>query len=365
MLPNLQPLTIYMIPPRLIFKKGVLKILDQRLLPDKVKFISVKDAAGTAKATKDMALRGAPLIGCAAAFGFALELRRLRPASSMDLERLAKRTASLLKAARPTAVALFYAADRMLHKALVFAAANPGKFSSATQKKLFDLIDGEARLVTAEDEAACLSMGNFGASLLPKNCVIMTHCNAGALATMGIGTAVGVITAAHKKGKIKHAYSCETRPYLQGARLTIWELMREGVPSELLTDNMAAHIIKTCGVNAIVVGADRIASNGDTANKIGTYGLAVIARYHKVPFYVAAPTPTIDMKTRDGGEIVIEERSTEEVTFVNGCRIAPVGVKVRHPAFDVTPASLITAIITEKGVISPVTRANIKSNLEK
>ena len=352
-----------MIPPRLIFKKGVLKILDQRLLPDKIKFISVKDAAGTAKATKDMALRGAPLIGCAAAFGFALELRRLRPASSAELERAAKKTASLLKAARPTAVALFYAADRMLHKALVFAAANPGKFSAAAMKKLFDLVDAEASLVTTEDEAACLAMGKFGAALLPKRCVIMTHCNAGALATMGIGTAVGVITAAHKQGKIKHAYSCETRPYLQGARLTIWELMREGVPSELLTDNMAAHIIKTCGVNAIVVGADRIASNGDTANKIGTYGLAVIARYHKVPFYVAAPTPTIDMKARDGGAIVIEERSSEEVTFVKGCRIAPIGVKVRHPAFDVTPASLITALITEKGVISPVTRANIKKNL--
>ncbi len=354
-----------MIPPRLIFKKGVMKILDQRLLPDKVSFISVRDAAGTAKATKEMALRGAPLIGCAAAFGFALEVRRLRPRSSARLERLARRTAALLKAARPTAVALFYAADRMLHKALVFAAANPGVFSAGTLDRLVALIDNEARLVSAEDEAACLAMGNFGAALLPANCVIMTHCNAGALATMGIGTAVGVITAAHKGGKIKRAYSCETRPYLQGARLTIWELMREGVPSELITDNMAAHIIKTCGVNAVVVGADRIASNGDTANKIGTYGLAVIARHHKIPFYVAAPTPTIDLKARDGGDIVIEERSAGEVTFVQGRRIAPVGVKVRHPAFDVTPAGLITALITEKGVISPVTRANIKKNLSK
>jgi methylthioribose-1-phosphate isomerase len=260
-------------------------------------------------------------------------------------------------------VALFYAADRMESLARKFAAAHPGKFSPATLKALLVLLDKEARLVTSEDEKACEAMGNYGAALLPKNCVIMTHCNAGALATMGIGTAVGVITAAHAKGRIKHAYSCETRPYLQGARLTIWELMREGVPSELLTDNMAAHIIKTCGVNAIVVGADRIASNGDTANKIGTYGLAVIARHHRVPFYVAAPTPTIDMNARDGDAIVIEERSTEEVTFVKGARIAPRGVKVRHPAFDVTPANLITALITEKGVISPVTRANIKKNL--
>jgi methylthioribose-1-phosphate isomerase len=352
-----------MIPPRLIFKNGSMKILDQRLLPDQVKFITVKDAAGTAGATRDMALRGAPLIGCAAAFGFALELRRLKPRSAAELIRTAKRTADLLKAARPTAVALFYAADRMLNMAVDFAAGHPGRFSAETLKKLLTQADKEARLVTVEDEAACLAMGNYGAALLPKNCVIMTHCNAGALATMGIGTAVGVITAAHAKGKIKHAYSCETRPYLQGARLTIWELMREGVPSELLTDNMAAHIIKTCGVNAIVVGADRIASNGDTANKIGTYGLAVIAKHHKVPFYVAAPTPTIDMAAKDGGAIVIEERSTEEVTFVKGRRIAPRNVRVRHPAFDVTPAGLITALITEKGVISPVTRANIKKNL--
>lgn len=354
-----------MIPPRLVFKTGSMKILDQRLLPDQVKFITVRDAAGTAKATKDMALRGAPLIGCAAAFGFALELRRLKPRSSAELLKLAKGTADLLKAARPTAVALFYAADRMENFAKAYAAAHPGKYDAALLKKLLAAVDKEARLVTAEDEKACRDMGEYGARLLPKNCVIMTHCNAGALATMGIGTAVGVITAAHEKGKIKHAYSCETRPYLQGARLTIWELMRGGVPAELLTDNMAAHIIKTCGVNAIVVGADRIASNGDTANKIGTYGLAVIAKHHKIPFYVAAPTPTIDMKAKDGDAIVIEERSCEEVTFVKGKRIAPKGVRVRHPAFDATPASLITALITEKGVISPVTRANIKKNLAK
>lgn len=354
-----------MIPPRLIFKKGSMKVLDQRLLPDQIKFITVKDASGTARATKDMALRGAPLIGCAAAFGFALEMRRLSPKNSAEIERYARRTADLLKAARPTAVALFYAADRMLALALDFAAKHPGKLSPAARKKFTTLVEKEARLVTSEDEKACRDMGNYGAALLPKNCVIMTHCNAGALATMGIGTAVGVIIAAHGKGKIKHAYSCETRPYLQGARLTIWELMREGVPSELLTDNMAAHIIKTCGVNAIVVGADRIASNGDTANKIGTYGLAVIARHHGIPFYVAAPTPTIDMKAGDGDAIVIEERSSDEVTLVKGKRIAPKKVRVRHPAFDVTPANLITAIVTEKGVISPVTRAGVKKNLAK
>ena len=350
-----------MIPPRLIFSKGLMKVLDQRLLPDRIVYLPVRDAAGTAKATRDMALRGAPLIGCAAAFGFALELRRLRPGSGPALARAAVKTADLLKAARPTAVALFYAADRMLAKTLAFARAHPAAFSPADRNKLFEMLDREARLVTAEDEAACEAMGRFGAKLLPKNCVIMTHCNAGALATMGIGTAVGVITAGHKAGKVKRAYSCETRPYLQGARLTIWELMREGVPSELITDNMAAHIIKTCGVNAIVVGADRIAANGDTANKIGTYGLAVLAKYHKIPFYVAAPVPTIDLKAWNGDAIIIEERSTEEVTFIKGARIAPRGVRVRHPAFDVTPAPLIT----EKGVISPVTRTNIGKTLSR
>ncbi len=352
-----------MIPPRLIFKKGSLKILDQRLLPDRIAYVTARNAVETAANITNMALRGAPLIGCAAAYGFALELRRLKPTSGEALARAAKKTADLLKAARPTAVALFYAADRMLNAALGLVAANPGKLSAAALNKILKELDREAGLLTSEDEAACLAMGAYGAALLPRNCVIMTHCNAGALATMGIGTAVGVITTAHKKGKIKRTYSCETRPYLQGARLTIWELMREGVPSELITDNMAAHIIKTAGVNAIVVGADRIASNGDTANKIGTYGLAVIARYHKIPFYVAAPVPTIDLAARGGEDIVIEERSTREVTHIKNVCIAPKGVKVRHPAFDVTPANLITAIITERGVISPVSHSTVKKHL--
>ncbi len=352
-----------MIPPRLKFTGKDLKVLDQRLLPDRVHYLTARNAKETAAAIKDMALRGAPLIGCAAADGFALEMRRLRPSSSEELGRLAVKTADLLKAARPTAVALFYAADRMLSRALQFAAEHPGRFPPADREKFLKLAEREARLITAEDEAACLAMGRHGAALLPKNCVVMTHCNAGALATMGIGTAVGVITTAHKAGKVKHAYSCETRPYLQGARLTIWELMREGVPSELITDNMAAHIIKTCGVNAIVVGADRIAANGDTANKIGTYGLAVIAKHHKIPFYVAAPTPTVDLKARSGDDIVIEERSCGEVTFVKGKRIAPKNVRVRHPAFDVTPASLITAIVTEKGAIRRPTAASVKKHL--
>lgn len=354
-----------MIPPRLKYSKGKLQILDQRLLPAEIKYITAETASDVAKATKDMALRGAPLIGCAAAYGFALEIIRLCPLTPGSLIKTAERTAGILNAARPTATALFYATARMLKKTIEFSQQNNSAFSEKIIKNLHTMLVDEANAVTNEDEQACLAMGKYGASLLPKKCVIMTHCNAGALATMGIGTAVGVITQANIQGKIKHAYSCETRPYLQGARLTIWELMREKVDCELITDNMAAHIIKTCGVNAIVVGADRIAANGDTANKIGTYALAIAAKYHKIPFYVAAPLPTIDLKTETGDNIVIEERSAKEVTFIKGINIAPKNVKARHPAFDVTPADLITAIITEKGIIKPVNKTNVKKIKEK
>ena len=352
-----------MIPPRLIFKNGILKILDQRLLPHKTAYLIVHDAAGTAKAIKDMVLRGAPLIGCAAAWGFPLELKSRRPSSWKETHTLVENAARVIKAARPTALALFYGADRMAGKAAVFIAAqknfSPGKYAA-----LIRALEREAAKITAEDRASCIRMGSFGAGLLNRNSIVLTHCNAGALATMGIGTAVGVITEAHARGKIKHAYSCETRPYLQGARLTIWELQQSRVPSELITDNMAAHLMKTAGINAVIVGADRIAANGDTANKIGTYALAVLAKYHKIPFYVIAPTPTIDTGLKTGGEIEIEERSSEEVTFINGRLVAPKGVKARHPGFDVTPSGLITAIVTEKGVIEPVSSRNIAKNLK-
>ncbi|HAH32340.1 MAG TPA: S-methyl-5-thioribose-1-phosphate isomerase [Elusimicrobia bacterium] len=364
-----------MIPPRLIYKPGRLKILDQRLLPHKIAYITASSAAETAAAIKDMALRGAPLIGCAAAYGMVLELERQKPEDrrqklevrNKELDSAAAaakktlETAGItLKSARPTAVALFYAVDRMLSKADLLLDKHPFNYTH-----FLAALRAEAGLITSEDKTACLRMGSLGAGLLRKNSVVLTHCNAGALATMGIGTALGVITRAHALKKIKHAYSSETRPYLQGARLTIWELVRGGVPSELITDNMAAHIIKTCGVNAVIVGADRIAANGDTANKIGTYGLAVLARYHGIPFYVIAPTPTIDLKLKDGSLIKIEERSSDEVTFINGRRSAPKGVKARHPAFDVTPAGLITALVTEKGIIRPVNRKNIAEQLSK
>jgi len=347
-----------MIPPRLVYKAPVLKILDQRLLPHRTEYVRARNAAQTARAIRDMVLRGAPLIGCAAAWGFPLELRSRRASSWHGTLASLRKAAAVIKAARPTALALFYAADRMLEKAESFVKAQ-GAFSPKTHGELIKVLEREAAAITREDRSACARMGELGARLLGRNTVVLTHCNAGALATMGIGTAVGVITTAHSAGKITRAYSSETRPYLQGARLTIWELQRGGIPSELITDNMAAHLMKTAGINAVVVGADRIAANGDTANKIGTYALAVLARYHGIPFYVAAPTPTIDLSIRDGRGIVIEERSSEEVTFINGRLVAPKGVRARHPGFDVTPAKLITAIITERAVIRPVNRANV------
>jgi len=349
-----------MVPERLKYNNGTLEILNQKKLPASIEYVKAGSAFEVAGAIRDMVLRGAPLIGCAAAYGFALEIKKLRPAGPDQLKKAALATAGTLKNARPTALALFYAADRMLDKAMAFAAAGTDNFSEEQTDRIIDSLEKEARKITEEDISSCDIMGELGSSLLPENSVVMTHCNAGALATMGIGTAVGMITAAHKKGLINHAYSCETRPYLQGARLTIWELMREKVPAELITDNMAAHIMRTCGVNAVIVGADRIASNGDTANKIGTYGLAIIAKYHKIPFYVVAPTPTVDLKIRFGKDIKIEERPAEEVSYIKGIRITPEGVKVRHPAFDVTPAGLITALVTEKGIVSPVNAENIR-----
>ena len=353
-----------MIPKRAIYQPPFVKFLDQRLLPDKIFYVKAKNAAQTAKAIKDMVLRGAPLIGCGAAFGYAVDLRFNKPASWNKLLKQTNKAANILKKSRPTALALFYAVDRLHKITLDFIAKNKNKpFNKKIYAKLIKLIENDANKITKEDIDSTVVMSNYGAKLLNKNSVVITHCNAGALATMGMGTSVGVITAAHKKGKIKYAYACETRPYLQGSRLTIWELMREKVPSALICDNMAAHIIKTCGVNAIIVGADRIAANGDTANKIGTYALAILAKYHKIPFYVAAPVPTIDLKLKTGKEIEIEERGGNEVIFIKKQRIAPKGVKVRHPAFDMTPASLITALITENGIIQPVNSKNILNNI--
>jgi methylthioribose-1-phosphate isomerase len=304
-------------------------LLDQRLLPDQTVYLSCTSAAEVAAAIRDMVVRGAPAIGCAAAFGFALDSK-----NNSDL----KKAFDCLAASRPTAVNLFWALERMKK------AGNP---------------EAEALAIFDEDLAANRAIGRHGAALIPQGARILTYCNTGALATSGHGTALGVIRTAFENKKNISVVACETRPYLQGARLTAWECVQEGIPCTLITDNMAGHLMSKGELDVVIVGADRIAANGDTANKIGTYTLAVLARRHRLPFYVAAPLSTFDPKIADGSAITIEERAGSEVTGYRGVRWAPEGVSVRNPAFDVTPAELITGIVCEKGVVREPNRERI------
>jgi len=305
-----------------------LELLDQRLLPDQAVYVTCRSAADVAAAIRDMVVRGAPAIGCAAAFGVVLS-----KGSPESFEVLAK--------SRPTAVNLFWALERM--------------------KKAQDL-EAEAIAIYEEDLAANRAIGRLGAELIRERSRVMTHCNTGALATAGYGTALGVIRAS--KGKNISVIANETRPYLQGARLTAWELVQEGIPCTLITDSMAGHLMSKGEVDVVIVGADRVAANGDVANKIGTYPLAVLAKRHGIPFYVAAPLSTFDPKIADGSQIPIEERPAAEVTGYRGTRWAPEGVSVRNPAFDVTPAELVTAIISEKGIATPPYRESIAALLK-
>jgi methylthioribose-1-phosphate isomerase len=300
-------------------------LLDQRLLPREEKWVPCHTAPEVAEAIKTMIVRGAPAIGVSAAYGMALAAKR-----GDDLAVAADE----LKRARPTAVNLAWAVDRML-------ANRDGDLTA------------EAEAINREDVASCMAIGRHGAELLGQSATVLTHCNAGALATAGYGTALGVIRAAIEGGKRIAVFADETRPYLQGARLTAWELQQDNIDVTLITDSMAGHFFSEGAFDAVIVGADRIAANGDTANKIGTYTVAVLANAHNVPFYVAAPLSTIDPNCPSGKEIPIEERSAQEVVDIAGSRMAPEGIKVRHPAFDVTPARLITAIITERGVLKP------------
>ncbi len=309
-----------------IWKKDRLLLLDQRLLPQQIRWVTCRRWQEVARAIRDMVVRGAPAIGCVAAYGVVLAARQ---------KDLPKAYEGLL-AARPTAVNLRWAIERMRPVAEVSQ----------------DLAH-EAKAIEDEDRLANRQMGVFGASLLAPESVMITYCNTGSLATAGLGTAFGVLWTAHQHGKLKKVIALETRPYLQGSRLTAWELKQEKIPFELITDNMAAHLMKTEKIDGVIVGADRIAANGDTANKIGTYSLAVLARHHNIPFYVAAPTSTVDMRAASGESIPIEERTPKEVTEIRGKAIAPKNTKARHPAFDVTPAEFITSIITEKGAIKP------------
>jgi methylthioribose-1-phosphate isomerase len=317
-----------------------LKIIDQTQLPGKVVFVELRDYAEIVAAIKGMKVRGAPAIGVAAAYGIALGAQNIKAENKAKFLSQLDKILKAFATARPTAVNLFRAIDRMKK---VAAAAD---FTTIKQA----LID-EAKRIHAEEEAAQERLSQLGAELIEDGFTVLTHCNTGSLATAGYGTALGVIKAAVEQGKKIEVIATETRPLLQGARLTAWELMQENIPVTLITDSMAGYFMSRGKVNCVIVGADRIAANGDTANKIGTYTLAVLAKENGTPFYVAAPTSTIDLSLSSGDGIPIEERNPEEVTSIGGIRLAPKGVTAANPAFDITPHKYITAIITEKGII--------------
>jgi methylthioribose-1-phosphate isomerase len=338
-------------------------MLDQRRLPAEVIYHTYTDYAEVAKAIKDMEIRGAPAIGVAAGMGVALGVERSKAKTLPELRGEFVHMCDTFARTRPTAVDLFWAIDRFKRKFEELAAVAE-KDGAAGLASLRASLVQEAQDLHAERRRADERIGKFGAELLPRTGRVMTQCNAGALATGGIGTALGVIRMAVEAGQRIDVLVPETRPYLQGARLTAWELDQDQIPLTLITDNMVGHFLKTGGVSAVVVGADRIARNGDTANKIGTYGMAVLAREHDVPFYVAAPISTLDLSIPDGDHIPIEERSQEEVTHLGGTRISP-NVRAAHPAFDVTPWKFIAAIITERGVARAPFHRNLRNLVEK
>lgn len=320
-----------------------MRLIDQTRLPAELVYVDCRTPEEVAHAIRTMQIRGAPAIGCAAAFGLALCARRSNAPTGEALVRELAGCADVIAATRPTAVNLFWALERVM--------AVARRMQSEKPCAIADAVIEEAQRILREDIDANRRLGEYGAELLERGSCVLTHCNAGALATGGYGTALGVIRSAHAQGKIVRVYVDETRPLLQGARLTAWELLQEDIPAVLITDSMAGFLMQQGKVNAAIVGADRIARNGDVANKIGTYSLAVIAREHNVPFYVAAPLSTVDSSCETGAAIPIEQRSSDEVTEFAGKRIAPMGIEVCNPAFDVTPAHLVTAIVTEAGVI--------------
>ncbi len=322
---------------------GVVEILDQRLLPHRVRYLRLRSARQVAKAIKDMAIRGAPAIGVAAAMGLALTAYRCKSENRDKILRRLRRSYEILRDSRPTAVNLFWALDRVMR------AAESSESADEVRRRVVE----EALRIMEEDVEANKLIGEHGAKLIEDGDKILTHCNAGALATAGYGTALGVIRAAYSQGKKIMVYACETRPRLQGAKLTAWELMRDRIPVKLITDNMAAFLMRRGEVSKVIVGADRIlAKTGHVINKIGTLCHAICAKFHGIPFLVAAPTSTIDFE-RTLEEVVIEERDPKEVLYVDGRRIAPEGVDVWNPAFDVTPPELVTYVVTEKGVFKP------------
>jgi len=333
-------------------------MIDQRKLPAEEVYVRCKTAPEVARAIRTMVIRGAPAIGVAAAMGIALGMRRSKATGTQKFAAEFHKTCELLAATRPTAVNLFWAIDRMRR---AFAAA---ALAGESVDQIKDQLDAESAAIHDEDVASCRALGAFGASVVPADARILTHCNAGALATAGYGTALGVIRGAVETGKHVVVFADETRPFLQGARLTAWELVRDGIQTTVITDNMSAALMQKGKVDLVVVGADRIAANGDTANKIGTYGVAVLAREHNIPFYVAAPLSTVDLNTADGDGIPIEERSAREVTHVGGSQLSPEGALVWNPAFDVTPHRFIAGIITERGIFRPPYIESLKRAFE-
>lgn len=321
------------------WQDGAVVMLDQRLLPTKEVYRTYHNYRGVARAITDMVIRGAPAIGVAAAMGIALGARQLKKIGiPAEFDRLCQ----VFAATRPTAVNLFWAIKRMQN---VY-----NRTYTQGHDALRAHLEQEALAIYNEDIAANRRMGRYGATLIPRGATVLTHCNAGALATAGYGTALGVIRAAWEQGKNISVFVPETRPFLQGARLTAWELSREGIPATLITDNMVGHFMQKGKIDCVVVGTDRTAANGDVANKIGTYTTAVLAARHQIPFYVAAPTSSIDLACPTGEQIPIEERAAREVTHVLRQQIAPTGIRVANPAFDVTPHELVSAIVTEKGI---------------
>jgi len=336
---------------------GKVRFIDQTLLPAEERFVMTDDIEVIAEAIRSLRIRGAPAIGVVAAFGLVLGLRSPDRSPGSSLAHRFDQAARLLGSTRPTAVNLFNVLKRMRG---VLEGTSGTDDTDAMQH-----LEREACLIQAEDIEACRRIGELGGALLSAGTSVLTHCNAGALATAGEGTALSVVTTAHRQGKIRRVYVDETRPLLQGARLTSWELLRAGIEVVLITDSTAASVLREGRVQAVIVGADRIAVNGDTANKVGTYPLAVLAQRHNVPVYVAAPVSTLDPYSVTGSDIPIEERDPSEVTQIAGVRIAPEGVGTYAPAFDVTPHELITAIITDKGVLRPPYAAGIADVLRK
>jgi methylthioribose-1-phosphate isomerase len=324
---------------------GAVSMLDQRLLPNQEVYNEYRSAADVADAIRTLVVRGAPAIGCAAAWGIAVEAAHSSATTSEGLRLELAAARAVLAASRPTAVNLFWALDRMSQVAEANAHLPVAELKSR--------VIAEADAIQREDAESCRAMGRFGAELVPDGATILTHCNAGALATSEYGTALAVIRGARDAGKSVSVYADETRPILQGARLTAWELTKDGIPTTVLCDNMAGQLMAAGKIDLVVVGADRIAANGDTANKIGTYSVAVLAHYHGIPFYVAAPLSTIDFALESGKQIPIEHRDEVEVRVIGGRQMVPDAAQVYNPAFDVTPAALVTAIVTDRGVAQP------------